>query len=280
VGMKIGLKRLGIPYLFVSCRPTLNLDTVVDFQPDLIVYGLLDIVKNRGWRKEIRERLPNATIVLWYGDYRDGRMIQLDADCSEMDAMFVSNDAQETHYKQKWNMKAVHFLPLGCEPSAKPVYNDGLSYPFVFLGGIIPTGLFHERAQEIEHFKIQDKLTVINSYDPELRGKIYRLMPAIYSSSKVALDISHFTNIKKYTSIRYWEIPAYFGFALTKRFPGCEQFYPEDTRVYFDTHNEAIEKKDYYLTHEKERVAMLTQAHELSYNHTYDKRFATMFSLL
>lgn len=280
MGVKAGLKKLDIPFIFVSCRPTLNVDTVIAFEPDLVIYGLADMIKHRDWRSEIRERLPNTKIVLWYGDYRDQRMVQLDADCSELDMMFVSNDAQEEHYKHKWKMKRVKFLPLGCEPIDVPAYDKRFSFPFVFIGGRITGGAFNARAKEIGDFDLQSELTIINSYEPDIRTNIYKAMPSIYSSSKIALDISHFTNIQGYTSIRYWEIPAFYGFALTKRWPGCEDFYPQDTRIYFDTLEEALELKDYYLQHETERQKIVAKAHKLSYNHSYDNRFKQMFKLL
>lgn len=280
VGIKAGLKKLNIPFLFVSCRPTLNVEAVISFNPDLVIYGLADMVKHREWREEIRQRLPDARIVLWYGDYRDHRMVQLDADCSELDMMFVSNDAQEQHYQRKWRMKRVKFLPLGCEPIDRPRINPKYAFPFVFIGGRIQGGAFNARAREIGNFEINTKLTIINSNEPDVRTNIYKAMPVIYSSSKVALDMSHFTDVQGYTSIRYWEIPAMWGFALTKRWPGCTEFYPENSRIYFDTLEEAIEKKDYYLAHETERQKILARAHELSYNHSYDHRFRQMFEFL
>lgn len=153
-------------------------------------------------------------------------------------------------------------------------------FPFVFIGGQISEGAFHARASMIENFRLKAGLTLVNSFEPKMRARIFQEMPAIYSNSKVCLDVSHFTDIKGYTSIRFFEIPAMFGFALTKRFPGCEELYPEGTRVYFDTFEEAVEKKNYYLTHEKERAAIVEAGHKHSYQHTYDKRFRQMFELL
>ena len=279
-GMQIGLKRLEIPFKFISCRPTLNIEEVVKFKPDLIIYCLLDMVKHAEWRAEIRRRLPDAAIVMWYGDYRDEKTTQIDANCSELDAMFVSNDNQAGYYSWKWNMKKVFFLPLGCEPLAEPRLDPKFSFPFVFIGGQIAEGAFHERASFIERFKIEGDLTIINSFEAPMRARIFKSMPAIYSSSKVCLDVSHFTDRIRYTSIRFWEIPAFWGFALTKRWPGCEEFYPSTIRTYFDTFEEAIEKKNYYLKHEAERQDMVAKAHKEAYNNTYDRRFLRMFSLL
>jgi spore maturation protein CgeB len=75
-------------------------------------------------------------------------------------------------------------------------------------------------------------------------------------------------------------IPASQGFALTKRFPGCELLYSESERVYFDTFEEALDKRDFYLTHESERLKMVELGHKKSFEHRYDKRFKRMFELL
>lgn len=280
VGMQAGLKRLGIPFIFVTCRPDFNAQEVIDFNPDLVVYALRDCAIHNEWRRELKNALPNAKFVLWYGDYRDSGTGQIEADISDLDCMFISNDNQEKFYKFFWKAKRVEFLPLGAEPLEKPIYNAKFDLPFIFVGGQITSGAFANRSNLIQRFRDDAHLALINSFDPHVRLKIMKAIPEIYSSAKVVLDISHFTHAKGYTSNRYWVIPANFGFALTKRWPGCEEFYPEDCRAYFDTYEEAIEKRNYYLTHEDERRAMIERAHKHSWNHSYDKRFLRMFELL
>ena len=276
-GVKAGLERLGHPYLFLNCRPEFtHFDEIKYFEPDLIVYGLLDMIKHKDWRDRIRKENPKAKIVMWYGDLRLEYM-QITADCSEMDAMFVSNNAQESMYKRIWNMKEVHFLPLGAEPIPEPIYEEKFAFDFVFIGGKITSPHFMSRVLEITRFE-EEGLEVVNSFNADLRAKIMQKMPVIYSSSKICLDISHFTNLDGYTSNRFWNIPAMWGFPLTKRFPNCEKLFKN--RAYFDTFEEAIQLRDYYLTLEKERLELLNKAHEESYNHTYDKRFLEMFKIL
>lgn len=276
-GVKKGLERLGIPFLFLSCRPTFkDFDTIKDFKPDLIVYGLLDMVKNKKWRDRIKLENPQAKIVMWYGDLRLEHT-QVKADCSELDAMFISNDGQCDLYKKIWKVKEVYFLPLGAEPIDKPIKDDKLSFDFVFIGGKITAPEFVNRAIEITKFE-NEGLRVISSFEDNLRAKIMKNMYKIYSSSKICLDISHYTDIKGYTSNRFWNIPAMYGFPLTKRFPDCEKLFKN--RAYFDTFEEAIQLRDYYLSHEKERLELLEKAHKESYNHTYDKRFRQMFDVL
>jgi len=115
---------------------------------------------------------------------------------------------------------------------------------------------------------------------PKLRATILKELPNLYYSAKISLDWSHFTYIQGYTSNRFWIITGSGGFALTKRFPGCTDFYPEGTRAYFDTPEEALELRDYYLSHpeEREKIRLAGYAHAI--HHTYSNRFATMFDVI
>ena len=118
------------------------------------------------------------------------------------------------------------------------------------------------------------------AWKPKLRAKVMKEMPSIYRSSKISLDWSHFTDIPGYTSNRFLIITASAGFAMTKRFPGCEEWYPEGTRVYFDTEEEFLEKREFYLTHEEEREAIRIKGYAHAQLHTYEDRFERMFAKL
>lgn len=280
-GMQDGLKEMGIEYKLISCRPELNVKDVIDYDPDLVIYGLLDMVKNKIWRKEIRSALPKTKIVMWYGDLRNDMTGQVDADMSEIDMMFVSNNAQNEYYEKKWKVKKCHFLPLGCS-LYESTYRKDLDFPFIFVGAKITGSWFANRAKQVYDLENAGLKTINAAADrtSNLRAEIMRQLPDLYYSSKISLDISHFTDINGYTSNRFWTIPASKGFALTKRWPGCEEFYPEGTRVYFDTIQEAISLKKYYLEHEDERYAITLRAYEQAKKHTYPHRFEQMFKLL
>ena len=277
-GMMDGLEKLGIEHKLISCRPQLNVDDVISYNADLIIYCLLDMVKHPEWRKEIRKKLPNAKIVMWYGDLRNNETGQVRDNMSEIDMMFVSNNAQSEYYKKRWKVKECYFLPLGA--SIRNVeYDKKYDFDFVFLGSKITGSVFMDRCAEIGKFQ-EEGLKLVNAdaqRQPELRAKILKMMPTIYRSSKICLDVSHFTNIDGYTSNRFWNIGASGGVALTKRFPGCTDFYPEDSRIYFDTFTEAIRLKDYYLENPKLLEPIRKRALEVAERHTYDKRFLEMF---
>lgn len=279
-GMQIALYNMEIDHKLFTCRPVLDVDALIEYQPDLIVYGLIDMIKHYENRMKIRRALPDAKIVMWYGDLRNGDTSQITANASEIDMMFVSNDAQREYYKQMWKVPDCLFLPLGA-PIWDRAPQPHFARDFVFIGGLITGAGFLERARIMWKLKKQG-LTVIDGpvHKPKLRAKIMKQMPTIYRSAKICLDWSHFTDIQGYTSNRFWIIPASAGFALTKRWPGCEDFYPEGTRVYFDTVEELLELRDYYLEHEDEREKIRMKGYARAQLHTYEMRFDTMFGIL
>lgn len=281
VGMKDGLARLGIEHHLFTCRPEPDIDAIVEYAPDLVIYGLLDMVRNRRWREEIRGRLPDAKIVMWYGDLRDRATGQITTDMSEIDLMFVSNDGQNAWYEKIWKVRKCLYLPLG-SPIYTEEYQARFDFDFVFIGASITGGRFMPRAKTMWKYKSEHGLRMIDgpATRPDLREKVFRAMPAIYRSSKICLDQSHFTHIPRYTSNRHWIITASGGFALTKRFPGCEIDYPEGTRAYYDTFEESLELRDYYLAHPAEREKIRLAGYEHAKLHTYDHRFRRMFEVL
>lgn len=281
MGMQDGLKRLDIEHKLFTCRPRPDIDALAEYNPDLIIYGLIDMVRHPGWRHEIRNRLPGAKIVMWYGDYRNRATGQIQEDMSEIDMMFVSNNAQNEWYEKIWKVPKCHYLPLG-SPLFNPEYNPKFDFDFVFIGGRITGATFMDRAMTMWKYQEEAGLKIIDGPmgRPDLRAKVFKSMPQIYRSSKIVLDQSHFTDVDRYTSNRHWIITASGGFALTKRFPGCELDYPEGTRVYFDTYEESLELRDYYLAHPDEREKIRLAGHEHAKLHTYDHRFRRMFELL
>lgn len=285
-GMQIALMNMGIEHRLFDIRPTvdrLNVQELVDFDPDLIVYGLIDMVKVRRLRLTIRRKLPEARIVMWYGDLRNAETGQIRADMSEIDMMFVSNNAQLDFYEAIWNVPECHFLPLGSRVN-DPQFVERFNFDTVFIGGLITGKGFLERRNVMQQLKSDKIIKHIDgpAWNPKLRAKIMKEMPSIYRSSKICLDWSHFTDIDGYTSNRFWIITASGGFAMTKRWPGCEEWYPEGTRVYFDTVEEFLEKREYFLNldnwAEREKIRLAGHVH--AQLHTYEDRFERMFAKL
>ena len=277
-GMQDGLRELGIPFKVFSCRPDFNAQEVIDYAPDFVLYGLPDMGLNPQWHRAVRDGLPKAKIVMWYGDWRGN--LEKVLDLSGVDYMFASNNVLDGFYERMWKVAKVGYLPLGASIKS-PKVEKKYEFPVVFIGGMSTQGIFAHRAlkiREIEEAGVG--LTILNGnakLEPELRAKISQEMPSIYRSAKITLDMSQFTSIKGYTSNRHWIIPACGGFSISERYPQCEEFYPEGTRIYFDTIDECIAKIEYYTAHPDEREKIRLAGMEQAKLHTYDKRFTEMF---
>jgi len=279
-GMQDGLKDLKIDFKVFTCRPAFNKNEVIEYKPDLIVYGLPDMGL-KGWGRELREVLPDSKIVFWYGDYH--KNLEAKADMSHIDCMFVSNNASSNWHKQNWKVPRCEYLPLGASIKVGE-FNDKYNFPVVFIGHKLFIGHGQIRARKIQ--EIQNEIMgfqVLNGNaqsNPKLREKIMKEVPNIYFSSKICLDMNTFSGIKGYTSNRAWVISACGGFAISEYWPQSEEFFPEGTRVWFKTIPEAIEKIKYYLSHDEEREKIRLAGLENAKNHTYDKRWLQMFSML
>lgn len=260
---------------FFSCRGDKEYtDKIIAFEPDIIVYGLIDMAINHADREKIRKGCPNAHIIFWYTDFRNSTTNQIEADLKgTVDQMYLSNDGQKEFTKKHFNMDKVSYLGQAVMPTDAPVYSPKAATRFLFIGGKSDRPGFKERMEIIVELERTQGLTVVNGGMPSERAKIYTAMPRLYGSAEFTLDISHFWDTEKYTSNRFWVIPGFWGFALTKRFPGHEDLYPESVRVYWDTIPELVEKMQYYEKHPEERLEMIKKGWEWTKNHhTYIHR--------
>lgn len=102
-------------------------------------------------------------------------------------------------------------------------------------------------------------------------------MPKVFASSKINLNIT-FRMIRTGIPLRVLDIMGAGGFLLTNpQQEVCEQF--EDGReiVVYHSIEEAVEKADYYLCHEKERKKIAQNGYQrVKADFTYEKRIETM----
>lgn len=272
-------------YIF-CCRQGIGfIKEIIQWQPDLIIYGLIDMAKQQEWREQVRDGCPNAKIVFWYGDARTPETGQIDpVDLSgTVDLFLASNDGLKWFQKKHFGMTP-EYMPLAVYPTEKPVFSQKTldTYgDFVFIGAKANRIGFVKRMNVIQEIEDKLGLRVINGGNRKERAMVYKSMPKIYGSAKFSLEISHFWDIHKYTSNRFWVIPGYWGFSLSKRFPGCEELYPEDTRVYWNTVDELREKIEYYTKNNEERLRMIEKGHQHTVdNHTYKHRINSIIEML
>jgi spore maturation protein CgeB len=256
-------------------------DDIIKWQPEILVYNLIDMALNEPARVKLRKELPNTKIVFWYTDCRTPETDQITVDISKtVDLFLVSNDGLKDFQAKHFGMTP-QFLPQAVTPIDAPVITKEASYDFLFIGGKINRGGFEKRMELITDLERNHGLTVLNGRTVNERAKLYKAMPRLYSSSTFTLDVSHFWHIPKYTSNRFWVIPGFWGFSLTKRFPQHEELYPEKVRVYWDTVEELMDIIDYYRHAEKERKDMIKKGWEWTVNHhTYAHRINRIVEIL
>ena len=281
-GLRKAFKRIDHEFRVFCCRSNDNfVDAIIAWEPHILVYNLIDMAINEGWRNKLREKLPNTKIVFWYTDCRNEDTGQVTVDISKtVDLFLTSNDGLKSFQKKSFGMTP-QWLPLGAEPLNRPVFQHNANFDFIFIGGKFNREGFLYRMQIIDELERKHGLRTFNGRSSKERAKIYNAMPALYGSATFTLDISHFWDIPKYTSNRYWVIPAYFGFALTKRFTDHEMLVPETHHVYWDTIEELTDKMTYYRAHEDERQAMIQKGWEYAKeHHTYEHRIRKLLEML
>jgi len=281
-GIRRAMEKLGIDYYeidLVYFNKEQVIKEVRDYQPDLLIYGLTDVFY-QNYYKEIRD-VVKGKIAFWYADYVDDKSRDvLDINLKKyIDYMFVSNDAQKDYWKQKIGVEA-HFIGQAGTPVDNIQFDPKYNYDVVYIG-LVSDDPLNLRGVLLKQMIEKTPITVINEREIGARMGVYREMPKIYGSAKICLDISYTWEAEKYTSNRYYVIASYGGFSLCKRFPGCEKLYPTGIgKIYYDTVDEFLELKDYYLAHPEERDIIRKKGlkHSRKY-HSYTNRIQEILNI-
>lgn len=262
-------------------------DTISEFKPDFILHGMTDSLSGE-WPERIRERLPNAIQVMSMWDYRpqilnyDGLWDTWKKSGPYLDLVTLSNKGQLDWWANDFGVETIYW-PHGC--AIKDVeFDDKYVFDTVFTGDRHITGPYNERVKFIDEINKYTPITWINKgggdADTE-RGKVWQDLGKIFHSAKTVLDISHFWDDPGYASGRYFYTSGLGGCAVSKRFPDCEELFPEGTKAYFDTPEEAAHKIRYYINNEKERNDIKVKGKEWANKyHTYEVRFKELFKKL
>lgn len=280
MGIRQGFEELKLDYLIVD--PILNTpDTVVrlvnEFAPDLVIHGNTDSLS-----LGIIPRI-NARQVFFMGDFRpDGYYEHWDKwieNSRGLSAILLSNREQLDMWSKAFGVPAF-FWPHGSYVPEVLEKDEQWKDKIVFIGSFHDHPPFQERANFIKQLAEHVPITFVNGDGVDGRNKVWLDMPKIYHSAKFVLDISHFWGVPGYASGRYWYAAGLGGCSLTKRFPGCEDFYlDKQHKFYFDTIDEAIELVNTITEEEREQVKQQAYLWNKA-NHRYAVRFQELFKLL
>ena len=105
----------------------------------------------------------------------------------------------------------------------------------------------------------------------------YDKMPRVFKQSKINLNISRY-GIKSGIPLRAIDIMGCGGFLLSNyQADFLEHFVPGEDFVFYESKEDLLQKVDYYLRHEKERMAIAKNGHDkVAAGHTYRHRIREM----
>lgn len=105
----------------------------------------------------------------------------------------------------------------------------------------------------------------------------YEQMPLVFNHSKINLNIS-LRSIKSGIPLRAFDILGSGGFLLSNfQADFLDDFVPGEDFVYYESKEDLLDKIDYYLTHEEERMAVALSGHDkVAANHTFRHRVREM----
>lgn len=288
MGIRQGLDEIGLDYRIVDpilLSPQEVVDQCNSFNSDLVIHGNTDSLSN-----EIIPFIAGKQ-VFFMGDYRpskDAYQPHWDSWVSNskgLDMILLSNKKQIKMWKEAFGVP-VEFWTHGCYVPQKLIYKKEFDYDVVFIGQMNDSPPYNDRYNLIKHIesRLQEKgikITFINGDGVDGRNKVWRDMPAIYHSSKVVLDISHFWDVEGYASGRYWYSAGLGGCSVTKWFPGCEEHYPKGTKHYFNSVDECVGVIENLLKDKELRESTKVKAYEHNKRfHNYKTRFKQLFSLV
>lgn len=107
----------------------------------------------------------------------------------------------------------------------------------------------------------------------------YEQMPLVFKQSKINLNIS-LRSIKSGIPLRAFDIMGSGGFLLSNfQTDFLDYFVPGEDFVYYESTKDLLDKINYYLQHEEERIAIAQSGHDkVAANHTFRHRIREMLA--
>jgi hypothetical protein len=287
LGIKQGFTDLGWDWHIVD--PKLNeptgeevADKINAIMPALVIHGNADSLALQVFphvAKEIKQ-------IFWMLDYRTPEMLGQQkwdlwrTNAPYIDSVFISARDHISLWERAFDCTA-YFAPHACWIPPDLQYNESFEHDVLFIGGNHSHGPLNARTELLNQIDKLVSVSFVNATGREARNLIWKNMPLYYHSSKVVLDVSHFWDNWGYCSGRYWYTATLGACAVTKRFPGCYQFFPDTFKWYFDSAPEAADLIKALLDNDEERKLTKRRVSRYAWrNHSYKIRFQQMLLCL
>ncbi len=286
LGIKQGMTAMGWDWSYVDPTHPSGREIaqrINEIDPDLVIHGNTDSL-SKYVPPYINKNIRQVFLMLDYRTpdmLRDGMWEHWQTSAKNLDAIFISARDHIPMWEKAFN-RPTFFAPHACYIPPKGLqYDEMYRYKTLWIGQLSESPPLNRRAKLIERIMQKVPVTIVNSHEHMERNRIWTDMPKYYWSSDVVLDVSHFWDNWGYCSGRYWYTATFGACAVTKRFPGCETFFPETLKWYFDSSEEAVElikgllNNPDEITKTKSRVASWAWKY-----HSYKTRFEQMMEIL
>lgn len=232
------------------------IETAESFEPDFIIVGHCDIIKNETL-EIIRKRHPNTPIVGANNDplFIPGNVAKITERCKVVDTMFVSTGEKELIQFRGGRAKLLH-MPNPVDESIE-VYDTSQEVEFehdlIFCSKATDNS---DRAQYINHIKskLPSSLTFSTpgSYgQPGVWGRDY---DHFLSHAKMGLNLNRQEGMHWYSSARMAQLAGNGLLTLTHQSANFDSLMPDETLVYFKDKDDLLNKLiDFHNDDDKRR---------------------------
>ncbi len=202
-----------------------------------------------------------SPVFLWVWDYMQGEDWHMEM--VKASDLYIANDVFSGQYR---GLQNCYYFPFDVSDDKFVKVGFERIRDVAFFGSWISQGNRQEWLQLIN----KEVPVTIFSWNYQDWPKEFDVHPAVYgdefasevAKTKICLGFSVHPNTWGYWSNRTGKILTVGGFLLYEYAPGMELFL-RDGAVYFSSPQEAIEKIDYYLENEKERLAVTQRGHRI-----------------
>jgi len=230
------------------------LEITKNFEPDLLMLGKSENI-GADVLKIIRDRFPEIKIGMWWVDpiYILG---DIEEKLSLLDGFFLTTDPKELSrvFNNKGLVDKSRYLPNICDStidSYKGFECNSYKHDVLFIG----------RNDANRNGFIEDLKSIGKNLNVGLYGQKGNLLLGnkylqTISQSKISLNFSRYNDLSMYSSDRIVHLAANGSMVLSSRVPNIETVFSENEVAYFDDKKSMLEKIDWYLHHEEERLQL------------------------
>lgn len=222
----------------------------------------------------LREK-SGAKVLYWLWDYTDFPTEYVNNDwhrimCKASD-LYLTNEGGDIPYMKAAGIKAVYFPFDVSDGQFDRIVGVNKIYDLVFFGSCVGKG---DRIEWLTEINKIHPVTIFSWNHEEWKKRGFdRSYPAVYGDefaykvcqSKIMLGFSVEPHCWGYWSNRVGKVLTAGGFLLYQYAPGMELFL-KDGAEYFSSIQEANEKIEYYLAHDKEREDIAERGYKIGRN--------------